>query len=326
MHVLMFEEFGDADVLQWREVGDLRPGSNEALVRIEAAGLNFADIYRRRGRWRPAGNPPWINGYEGAGVIEELGPQAEAAGFRAGDRIGFADSPAANAEFAVVATDKLIPLPDGITTKVAAAVLLQGLTAHYLTCDSHPLKAGEWVVVHAAGGGVGLLLVQIAKRLGAHVIGTASSPEKRAAAKAAGADHAIEYENWVAEVRQLTDGGANVVYDSIGATLNDSLGALRQHGRAVFYGMAGGDPPAVDPRMLMENSLSVTGGDLWNVLVSGDERRRRAEELFSWMLDGSVCVKIAKTFSLADGASAHRLLESRIVSGKILLIPNDGVM
>src|SRR5689334_21331576 len=201
MHALVFDHFGGSEVLEWREVEDPVPTVTEALVRIEAAGLNFADVYRRRGIWKPAGDPPWINGYEGAGVIEQLGSQAEAAGFKVGDRVGFADNPKANAELAAVTVDKLIPLPPSISTETAAAALLQGLTAHYLVHDSHRVQAGEWVVVHAAGGGVGLLLVQIAKMLGAKVIGLASSAQKRTAARRVGADETLSYDGWVRAIR-----------------------------------------------------------------------------------------------------------------------------
>lgn len=320
MRALLFDRFGGPEVLDWREVDDPALGPSDALVRIEAAGLNFADVYRRRGVWRPAGDPPWVNGYEGAGVVDRLGAEAEAAGFKVGDRVGFADSPHANAELVAVPTDKLIPLSTAISTETAAAVLLQGLTAHYLAKDSHTIRSGEWVVIHAAGGGVGLLLVQIAKKLGAKVIGLASSNAKRGAAQCAGADQVLGYDEWVASVREITGGGADVVYDSIGSTLGESLEALRVGGNAVFFGMAGGDPAQVDPSVLMERSLSLTGGDLWNVLLSRDERRRRAAELFSWIEEGSVEVTIADRFPLARGADAHRLLESRSVAGKILLL------
>lgn len=318
MLAIQYDTFGAPDVLRWAEAPDPAPGPGEALVRVDAAGLNFADIYRRQGRFTPAGPAPWIPGYEGAGVIVALGEGAAAAGLGAGDRIGWADSPRSNAELAVVALDKAIPLPDEVDAVLAAAVLLQGLTAHYLVHDSHPLAAGEWAVVHAAAGGVGLLLVQLARLKGARVIALASSEAKRAAALAAGAEVALGYDGWVGAVLRLS-GGAHVVYDSVGVTLNDSLTALRARGRVVFYGMAGGPPPDIAPLALMTGSLSITGGDLWTMLSSATERRRRAAELFGLIAQGRLQVRVAEVCALARAADAHTLLEGRGVIGKVVL-------
>jgi NADPH2:quinone reductase len=320
MHALCFDRFGGPEVLSWREVPDPVPRPGHALVRLQAVGLNFADVYRRRGDYHLVGAPPYIAGYEGAGVIVSA---AEGSPFPPGTRVGFADSPLANAELASVAFDRLIPLPAGISAQTAAAALLQGLTAHYLTRDSHPLRPGETAVVHAAAGGVGLLLVQVAKLLGATVIGLASSEAKQAAAREAGADHVLPATgDWPARVRALTGGrGADVVYDSVGSTLPESFAAARQCGRVVFFGMAGGNPPAVDPRRLMDTSQSLVGGDLWNVLTSAEQRRLRAAELFGWIASGRVHVRVARSFPLRDGAAAHAYLESRAAIGKVLLLP-----
>jgi NADPH2:quinone reductase len=315
---LAFDHFGGPEVLALRDVPDPAPQPGHAIVRLRAIGLNFADVYRRRGSYHLAGEPPWIAGYEGAGVVESSagGP------FQAGDRVGFADSPFANAELVSVPFDKLIPLPDDVSFDTAAALLLQGLTAQYLTRDSHPLRAGESALVHAAAGGVGLLLVQIAKALGARVLGVTSSAAKAQAVLAAGADAvALDTEDWVAAARALADGGVDVAYDSVGSTLMRSFEAVRTGGHVVFYGMAGGDPPLVDPRMLMDTSKRLTGGDLWNVLRTAEDRRNRAAELFGWVRSGSLKVQIAARFPLAEGAAAHALLESRRSSGKVLLIP-----
>lgn len=326
MKALVFERFGGPEVLVSRELADPAPEPGHAIVRTEAIGLNFADVYRRRGAYHLAGSPPWVLGYEAAGVVESARPEAGSdvpPELRPGRRVAFADSPFANAEKVRVAFDRLIPLPHDVASETAAALLLQGLTAHYLTRDSHPLAAGETVVVHAAAGGVGLLLVQIAKLLGARVLGLASSDAKAAAARAVGADAVFSYGgDWPAQIREATGGrGADVVFDSVGSTLSRSFEATRVGSRVVFYGMAGGDPPPVDPRMLMDTSKSLTGGDLWNVLTSREERVRRANELFAWVRSGRLTVTIARRFPLAEGADAHRFLEGRGSIGKVLLVP-----
>ncbi|HSU82423.1 MAG TPA: quinone oxidoreductase [Thermoanaerobaculia bacterium] len=319
MRALCFDRFGGPEVLEIREIPDPAPAPGHATVRTQAIGLNFADVYRRRGNYHLAGEPPWIAGYEGAGVIESIEGEGP---FQAGDRVGFADSPHANAEKVSVPFDKLIPLPDGISPETAAASLLQGLTAQYLTRDSHRLRPGETVLVHAAAGGVGLLLVQIAKALGARVLGVTSSGAKARAVLDAGADAvALSDEDWVGAAHALAPGGVDVAYDSVGSTLMRSFEAVRTGGHVVFYGMAGGDPPLVDPRMLMDTSKSLTGGDLWNVLRTAEDRRRRAAELFGWILEGALKVHIGARFPLAEGAAAHAFLESRQSSGKVLLIP-----
>lgn len=320
MQALCFDRFGAAQVLQYRELDDPPRAPGQVLVRTRAIGLNFADIYRRRGNYHLSGQPPFIAGYEAAG---EVAAADGGSMFGIGQRVAFADSPHANAELVAVAEDKLIALPDDVTFDVAAAVLLQGLTAQYLCRDSHRLRAGETVLVHSAAGGVGQLLVQIAKLLGARVIGVTSSARKRDAALAAGADAVALYaEDWPARAREFGDGrGVDVAYDAVGSTLLQTFDAVRIGGHVVFYGMAGGDPPAIDPRMLMDTSKSLSGGDLWNVLTSASERRTRAAELFEWIRGGRLHVQIAARYRLADGAAAHEFLESRQALGKVLLIP-----
>ncbi len=314
MKALVFERFGGPEVLELKEVQDPVPAPGEALVRTRAIGLNFADVYRRKGHYHLQGAPPFIAGYEAAGEVVAVNG---ASTLKPGDRVAFADSPFANAELVAVPFEKLIPLPEDIAFDTAAALLLQGLTAQYLARDSHPLKADETVIVHAAAGGVGLLLVQMAKALGARVIGLVSSEAKMDAAREAGADEVVlSSSDWVSTAK-----GADVVYDSVGSTLMQSFEAARVGGQVVFYGMAGGDPPMVDPRMLMDTSKTLTGGDLWNVLTSHAERIRRAAELFAWVRSGALKVRIAARFPLAEGAKAHAFLESRASSGKVLLIP-----
>ncbi|WP_431264049.1 quinone oxidoreductase family protein [Roseateles chitinivorans] len=319
MHALVFRQFGDADVLRYEAVPDPVPGPGQALVRMRAVGLNFADVYRRKGNYHLAGSPPWILGYEGAG---EVVAAPEGSGLRPGQRVGFADSPFANAELCAVDVSRLIPLPDDTSFETAAGCLLQGLTAQYLCRDSYAVRPGDWAVVHAAAGGVGLLLVQILKHRGAHVIGIASSEAKRQAVREVGAYAVIPTDGWLQAVKALTDGrGADVVYDSVGTTLRDSLDAARTGGTVVFYGMAAGDPAPVDPRLLMDRSLALVGGDLWNVLTTAEERRARASELFGWIQSGAVTLRVSQTFALRDGADAHRALEGRRVIGKIVLRP-----
>jgi NADPH:quinone reductase len=316
---LVFDRFGGPEVLALREMPDPAPRPGHVIVRLRAIGLNFADIYRRRGNYHLSGEPPWIAGYEGAGVVESSAGEGP---FQVGERVGFADSPFANAELVSVPFDKLIPLPVDVSFDTAAALLLQGLTAQYLTRDSHPLRPGESALVHAAAGGVGLLLVQIARALGARVLGVTSNAAKRDAVLAVGADAvALDRDDWVAAARALEAGGVDVAYDSVGSSLMRSFEAVRTGGHVVFYGMAGGDPPLVDPRMLMDTSKSLTGGDLWNVLRTAEDRRSRATELFGWVRSENLKVQIAARFPLAEGAAAHALLESRRSSGKVLLIP-----
>ncbi|OIK17268.1 alcohol dehydrogenase [Bacillus sp. MUM 116] len=321
MKALMFRKFGGPEVLEYGEVAAPVIGPDEILVRMQAIGLNYADIYRRKGNYHLAGEPPYILGYEGAGIVEEMG--ANVRGIRIGDRIAFADVPYANAELAAVPIEKAIILPETISFTEAASVLLQGLTAHYLTHDSYAVKKNDVVLVHAAAGGVGQLLVQIVKLLGGKVIGLTSSDEKAAAAKEAGATKVFLYkDDWKRHVLEETNGkGVNVVYESVGSTLQDSFTATRIGGTVVFYGMAGGDPAPVDPRMLMDTSKTLTGGDLWNVLTSREERITRSGELFRWMEEGKVKVTDPALFALRDGQEAHKYLESRKSTGKILLIP-----
>ncbi|MBO0959600.1 quinone oxidoreductase [Neobacillus sp. MM2021_6] len=321
MKALVFNKFGGPDVLEYREIADPVIGPDEILVRMKAIGLNFADIYRRKGNYHLAGEPPYILGYEGAGIVEKKG--ANVRGIGVGDRIAFADVPYANAELVAVPTEKAIPVPETISLNEAASVLLQGLTAHYLTRDSYAVKKDDNVLVHAVAGGVGQLLLQMVKLQGGKVMGLTSSVEKATAAMEAGADQVFLYkDDWMRDVLEVTNNkGVDVVYESVGSTLQDSFAVTRIGGSVVFFGMAGGDPVLIDPRMLMDTSKTLTGGDLWNVLTSREERENRAAELFRWMEEGKVRVTAPKVFALREGQEAHRLLESRKSTGKILLIP-----
>ncbi|MBU8878111.1 quinone oxidoreductase [Bacillus sp. FJAT-29790] len=321
MKALIIESFGGPEVLQYKEIADPIINENEILVKMQAIGLNFADIYRRKGHYHLAGKPPYILGYEGAGIVEQVGSVVTK--FKVGDRIAFADVPFANAELVAVPIEKVIPIPDEISFETASSVLLQGLTAHYLTNDSYQVKSGDTVLVHAAAGGVGQLLIQIAKILGAQVIGLTSSEAKSSAAYAAGADSVFLYsDKWTEKIKEKTNGhGVDVAYDSVGSTLEDSFNVTRIGGTVVFYGMAGGDPTPVDPRMLMDTSKTLTGGDLWNVLTSFEERKKRSGQLFNWISNAQIKITEPTIFSLEDGCKAHELLESRKSTGKILLLP-----
>ncbi|RPJ94393.1 quinone oxidoreductase [Rummeliibacillus sp. TYF005] len=321
MKALVFNEFGDSTVLQYTEIPNPEIRPNEVLVRTKSIGLNFADIYRRKGNYHLAGEPPFILGYEGAGIIEAVGKNVSQV--QVGDRVAFADVPFANAEQVAVPSEKLIVLPEEISFDVAASILLQGLTAHYLTNDSYKVKANDSVVIHAASGGVGQNLVQIAKLYNARVIALTSTMEKGKKALEVGADIAFTYdEDWTQSVMKFTDGkGADVVYDSVGSTLEDSFQATRIGGTVVFFGMSGGDPAPIDPRMLMDTSKTLTGGDLWNVLTSFEERQKRSKQLFDWIISGKLQLQSPTVFPLEEGAKAHDFLESRKSTGKILLKP-----
>lgn len=322
MKALLFETFGGPDVMQFRELADPAAPPGHVQLAMRTIGVNFADLHRRRGNYFLPGKPPHINGYEGAGVVVALGDGVE--GVAVGDRIGFADCPFANATRVNVPVEKAIPLPADIGLTEAAALLLQGLTAQYLVEDSYPVKVGDTVVVHAAGGGVGQALIQLARSKGAKVIGLASTSEKRAAAVEIGAEACLDYSgDWPERVRRHTDCGVDAVFDSIGSTFLQSLSCLKDRGTLVAFGTAGGDPPKIDPQLLMERSLALVGGDLWNHLDSREARIDRANRLFRAIRMGALKVPRIEHFPLERGADAHRLLEDRNFFGKIVLTNDD---
>jgi NADPH2:quinone reductase len=322
MKALIFDRFGGPEVFRYTDIPNpqLEPGT--VLVEMKAVGLNYADIYRRRGDYHLAGQAPYILGYEGAGIVAQVAEGVDSV--KVGDRIAFADVPYANAELVRAGVDHIIPLPDAITYEQSAALMLQGLTAHYLVSDSYAVKPGDDILIHAAAGGVGQLLTQLVKMKGARVLGLTSSPAKREAALAAGADEVLLYDSdWMsAAIHWSKDGqGMSAVYDSVGSTLMDSFKATKIKGSVVFYGMAGGNPPHIDPRILMDTSKTLTGGDLWNHVVTRRNRIERSEMLFEAIRQGDLKLEKPRTFPLQEGAEAHRLLESRSSTGKILLIP-----
>jgi NADPH2:quinone reductase len=322
MKAIRVHQYGGLDVLKYEEVPAPEPGEGEARVKVEAAGVNFIDIYHRIGRYQ--GSLPLTLGQEAAGTVEAVGPGVKEV--KVGDRVTFASVQGTYAEFAVAPAWRLVPVPAGVDLRTAAAVLLQGMTAHYLTHSTYPLKAGETALVHAAGGGTGQLLVQIAKRCGARVIGTVSTEEKAVLAREAGADEVIHYTQveFDAEVKRLTNNaGVDVVYDSVGKdTFDKSLNCLRRRGYMVLYGASSGAVPPLDPQVLnSKGSLFLTRPFLGHYTADRAELASRVNDLFRWIAAGELKVHIDKTFPLAEAAEAHRYLEGRQSKGKILLIP-----
>jgi NADPH:quinone reductase len=316
MKALTFFVFGGPEVLEYIDIPEPVVKQDELLVQMKAIGLNYADVYRRRGNYHLKGTPPYIAGYEGAGIVVNTNGIS---GFKTGDRICFADVPFANAALVAVPVANAIPLNDKISFETAAAVMLQGLTAQYLTYDSYAVKENDNVLVHACAGGVGQLLVQICKMKGAIVIGITSSGEKRKAALANGCDKVFLYsDDWI-QLSKAED--ISVVYESVGTTLLQSFDVVRATGTVVFYGFAGRTPPHIDPRMLMDASKKLVGGDLWSYLINKDERIQRSNELFNWIASGKIQIPSPTVFALKEGRAAHELLESRKSTGKIILIP-----
>jgi len=322
MKAVRVHEHGGPEVLRYEEVPLPEPGRGEARIKVEAAGVNFTDIYNRIGLYK--GTLPYTLGSEAAGTVDAVGP--EVTEVKPGDRVAYAMHLGAYAEYVVVPAWRLVPLPPAIDGRTAAAVILQGMTVHYLTHSTYPLKPGETVLVHAAAGGVGRLLVQVAKRLGARVIGTVSSEEKARLAREAGADEVILYtkEDFEEAVKRATGGrGVDVVYDSVGKTTAEkSLNCLRPRGYLVLFGNASGAAPPIDPLTLMaKGSLYLTRPTLTHYAGNREELLARARAVFDWITSEQVKIRIAKTFPLAEAAEAHRALEGRGVAGKILLLP-----
>ncbi|AHG93071.1 Alcohol dehydrogenase zinc-binding domain protein (plasmid) [Gemmatirosa kalamazoonensis] len=313
---------GEAEAMRLEEAADPTPGPGEAVVRLEAIGVNFIDVYRRKGLYpQPL---PFTPGSEGAGTVVAVAPDVTTV--RVGDRVASESLVGAYAELAAAPAARLVALPHGVDTRTGAAVMLQGLTAHYLATSTYPLQPGDACLVHAGAGGVGLLLCQIASRRGARVIATVSTAEKEALARAAGAHDVIRYteQDFVAEVKRRTGGaGVPVVYDSVGRTTFDgSLDCLARRGMLVLFGQSSGPVPPVDPQILnRKGSLFLTRPTLAHYTATRDELVARADELLGWVADGSLDVRVGATFPLADAADAHRALEGRATTGKVLLIP-----
>jgi NADPH2:quinone reductase len=322
MRAIQIDHTGGPEVMLLRDLPTPTPGPGLALVQIQASGVNFIDVYLREGRYP---SPlPFVPGQEAAGIVKALGPGAT--GFAIGDRVAWCHVPGAYAEYAAVPVSMLIALPAGITTRQAAAALLQGMTAHYLSHSTYAIQPGDTVLIHAGAGGVGLLLIQMAKRLGARVLTTVSTAEKAALARAAGADETILYtqEDFTARVRELTGGkGLPVVYDSVGKTTFDgSLACLQPRGLLALYGASSGAVPPFDPIKLSTlGSLYVTRPSMKDYTATRHELELRAGDVLGWVADGSLKLRLEHNYPLAEAAQAHRDLETRKTTGKVLLIP-----
>jgi NADPH2:quinone reductase len=322
MKAIRVHQHGGVEALKYEDIAAPEPGAGQARVKIEAIGLNYIDIYQRTGLYQL--QLPLTLGMEGAGVVDAVGPDVKEV--KAGDRVAYSMVPGSYAEYAVVPAARLVPLPKNIDSRTAAATMLQGMTAHYLTHSTYPLKQGDSALVHAAAGGVGLLLVQVAKRRGAKVFGTVSTEEKARLAREAGADEVILYtqQDFSAEVKRLTNGrGLDVVYDSVGqTTFEKSLDCLRPRGYMVLFGQSSGPvPPFNLGRLAAKGSLFVTRPTLAHYAIEREELLQRANDLFNWIAAGQLKLRIDKTFPLAEAAEAHRQLEARKTAGKVLLLP-----
>ncbi|MGA9385936.1 MAG: quinone oxidoreductase [Candidatus Sulfotelmatobacter sp.] len=322
MKAIRVHHTGGPEVMELEEVSVRPAKSAEAVVKVSVAGVNAADGYFRDGRFRTP--LPFIPGQEGAGVVTEVGEQAKLV--KVGDRVAWSGVLGSYAEFVVSPEEHLVPVPAAIGDEQAAAAMVHGLTAHYLVTDAHKLKAGETALVHAAAGGVGLLLVQMAHAIGARVIGTVSSEEKARLAREAGADEVIVFtrQDFEPEVKRLTDGkGVEVVYDGVGkATFEKNLNVMRLRGMLVLYGMSSGSVLPVDPaRLLEKGSLYMARTTLAHFTATRDELLARTNALFGMIAEGKLKLRVAKTYPLKDAPRAHRDMEARKMVGKLLLIP-----
>jgi NADPH:quinone reductase len=313
---------GGPEAMKLEDVPEPQPKAGEAVVKIDAAGLNFIDVYQRSGHYKLA--MPLTLGLEAAGTVTAVGPGVTEV--KVGDKVAYTGVPGAYAQYAAVPAARLVVLPHGVSTKQGAAIMLQGMTAHYLACSTYPLKKGDTCLVHAAAGGVGLILCQIGRLRGARVIGTVSTDEKAKLAREAGADETILYtkQDFAAEVKRITGGqGLQVVYDSVGKdTWEGSLNCLAPRGLIALYGQSSGPIGQIDPQILnTKGSLFLTRPSLNVYIATRDELQQRAGELFGWLRDGKLKLRMEFEFPLKDAAEAHRALEGRKTTGKVLLIP-----
>ncbi len=311
MRAVVFERNGGPEVLEAKEVDDPTPGDGEVIVDVEAVGINYRDVYEREGRGYGS-SPPSIIGVEGAGTIAGTG-----------ERVAWSAVPGSYAERVAAKRDQLVALPDGVDTEVAAAAILQGMTAHYLAYDSYPIEPGDWVVVHAAAGGVGLLLTQLAKLRGGQVIATTSTDEKAALARQAGADEVIGYDGFAQRVKKISGEGAAAVYDGVGkATFLEGLDALRPFGRMILYGAASGQPDPLEVATLApKGSVYVQRPTLMTYARTPELLRERAGEVCALIAEGKLHVRIGARYPLDQARQAHEDLEARRTTGKLLLIP-----
>ena len=322
MKAIQVQKTGGPEALTFADVPPPKPKPNEALVKVGAIGVNFIDVYFREGRY-PA-QLPFIDGQEAAGAVTEIGSEVKS--LRLGDRVAYTGVMGSYAEYAAVPADRLVKVPEGISDQQAAAAMLQGMTAHYLTHSTYPLKQGETALIHAAAGGVGLLLVQMAKNLGARVIGTAGTEEKARLAREAGADEVIIYtrQDFEAETKRITGGqGVHVIYDGVGkSTFDQDLNILRPRGYLVLFGGASGAVPPFDPiKLSQKGSLFLTRPSLMHYIASREDLEQRANDIFRTIAAGKLKLRIGQTYKLQDVQQAHRDLEGRKTTGKVLLIP-----
>jgi NADPH2:quinone reductase len=322
MKAIQVRQTGGPEVLQLADLPVPPPKPNEAVVKIAASGVNFIDVYQREGRYRVP--LPFVLGQEGAGVVTSIGSDVKS--LKPGDRVAWSSILGSYAEYAAVPADRLVPVPPGVSDPQAASAMLQGMTAHYLSHDSFPLKRGQTALVHAAAGGVGLLLVQMAHDIGARVIATVSTDEKAKLARQAGADEVILYtqSDFEAETKRLTGGhGVDVVYDGVGkTTFEKGLNVLRPRGMMVLFGGSSGAVPPFDLiQLAQKGSLYLTRPTLGHYTATTEELRARSSAVFKMIADGKLKLRIEHTYSLADAATAHRDLEGRKTTGKLLLIP-----
>ena len=322
MKAIRVHENGGPEVLKFEEVPAPQPGPGEVLLKVAAAGVNFIDIYYRLGQYKV--EMPYTPGDEASGTVEAVGEGVTE--FKPGDRVAHCQKMGSYAEYQVVPASRLVPVPEGVDLKQAAAVLLQGITAHYLSHSTYPIQAGETVLVHAGAGGVGQLLIQMAKMRGATVITTVSTAEKAALAQAAGADHVINYTETDFEEETIRLAGGKklpVVYDSVGKdTFDKSLNCLRPRGYMVLFGASSGPVPPFDPQVLnRKGSLYLTRPTMGHYIATREELLQRTNDIFSWMAAGKLKVKYDHAYPLAEAAQAHTDLKARKTTGKVLLIP-----
>ena len=322
MKAIRIHAAGGPEVMRLEDVAPPTPKAGEALVKVDAAGLNYIDVYFRSGQYKA--EYPLTLGLEAGGTVTAVGPNVSEV--KVGDKVAYTGVPAAYAEYAVAPAARLVVLPAGVSTKQGAAAMLQGMTAHYLACSTYPLKKGDTCLVHAAAGGVGLLLCQMAKMRGARVIGTVSTDEKAKLAREHGADETIIYtrQDFEAEVKRLTDGkGLQVVYDAVGKTTWDkSLNSLAPRGLIALYGQSSGPIGQIDPGILnTKGSLFLTRPSLNHHIASREDLQSRAGEVLGWIRDGKLRLRTEFEFPLKDAAESHRALEGRKTTGKVLLVP-----
>ena len=322
MRAIRVHKYGGPEVLTNEDIPIPEPKAGEARVKIEAIGLNFIDVYQRTGLY-PL-QTPFTLGMEGAGVVDGIGDGVSEV--KVGDRVAYAMILGSYAEYAIVPAAKLALVPENLPAATAAALMLQGMTAHYLTHSTYRLQTGDTALIHAAAGGVGLLLIQIAKMLGARVIGTVGTEAKAQLVRKAGADHVILYTHtdFQPEVRKLTDGkGVKVVYDSVGATtFEKSLDCLGPRGYLVLFGQSSGPVAPLDPaKLAAKGSLFLTRPSLTHYMLDRAELLQRANDLFNWTASGKLKLRVEKTFPMHDAAEAHRLLEGRKTTGKVVFFP-----